>query len=261
MKTTYLHRLDVTTKLIVFLCVIVAVFIFNHPLANLLLTLSLLAVILPARLELKPVFQTLSALRLILVIILIITCFSAQTEKFALESSKTVLFRIIGLNATVGGLLQGLTFILRIFTMVLVTSAFTISTPIDDLLGFFSKVKAPYELSVVVATAISFVPTMMQKKDQIFQAQKSRGAVIRQKGAIQQIISFFPIMIPLVTNSILMADNLSISMTNRGYGANRTWTNMNETHPTTKDYIVASVAVLMTVVLIVARSVWRIGII
>ena len=259
MKTTYLHRLDVTTKLIGFLCIIISVFIFNHPLPNLIIVLVLLAAVLPARLDMRKVFKTLAGLWLILVIIIVMTCFTAQKDKFALDSSKIVMFRMFGLDATVGGLLQGLTFMLRIFIMVFATCVFTICTPIDELLGFFSKVKAPYELSIVVATAISFVPTMMQKKDLIFQAQKSRGAVIKQKGALNQILSFVPVMIPLVTNSILMADNLAISMTNRGYGANRTWTNMTETHMDTKDYIVAAAFCVITVLCIVAKSVMHIG--
>ena len=44
-----------------------------------------------------------------------------------------------------------------------------------------------------------------------------------------------------------MADNLAISMTNRGYGANKSWTDMIETHPEVKDYIVMVIfAILLT---------------
>ena len=261
MKTTYLHRLDVTTKLIVFLCVLIAVFLFNHPLPNLILIAVLLIAVLPAKLDLRSIFKTLASLWMIFLIIMLMTCFTAQSSKFVLESSKTELFTLFGLKATVGGILQGVTFMLRIFIMVFVTSVFTITTPIDDLLGFFNKVKAPYEMSIIVATAISFVPTMMMKKDLIFQAQKSRGATINQKGAINQILSFVPIMIPLVTNSILMADNLSISMTNRGYGANKTWTNMVDTHMVAKDYIVSAVAVLTAAMLIFIKVRYKYGMI
>ena len=46
MKETYLHRLSVEAKLFAFLCVIIAVFLFNHPLANLAVLAVLLAVVL-----------------------------------------------------------------------------------------------------------------------------------------------------------------------------------------------------------------------
>ncbi|MEA5049997.1 MAG: energy-coupling factor transporter transmembrane component T [Oscillospiraceae bacterium] len=261
MKETYLHRLNVTTKLFCFLCVIIAVFLFNHPLPNLLLALVLLALVLPSGLDMRTVFKTLRSLTLIIVIIIVMTTFTAQPDKFHLASSSAVLFTLWGAKATLGGLLQGLTFMLRIFLMVFATCAFTMSTPIDDLLSFFNKIKASYELSIVVATAISFVPTMMQNKDMIFQAQKARGAGISQKGAFNQLKAFVPIMIPLVTNSILMADNLSISMTNRGYGANRAWTDLSEKHMEPRDYVIIAAAALFTAGCIALRAVWKIGMI
>lgn len=249
MKETYLHRLSVEAKLVAFLCVIVAVFLFNHPLANLVILAVLLAAVLPSGLDMKSVMDALKPMAPLFALIVVMTAFTAQEEKFLLDSSRIVLFSLLPggkLPATVGGVLNGLTFLLRIFIMVFTTCVFTISTPIDDLLSFFNKIKASYELSIVVTTAISFVPTMMQKKDMIFQAQKARGAGISQEGVLNQLKAFVPIMIPLVTNSILMANNLAISMTNRGYGANKSWTNLTE-HPVKgMDYAVMAAAVALT---------------
>lgn len=264
MKQTYLHRLCVEAKLIVFLCIIVAVFLFNHPVPNLLILALLLAVVMPSGIDMKSVFGALKPMLPIFVLIVAMTTFTAQVDKFVQESSKLVLFYLLpgkNLPATLGGLLNGLTFLLRIFIMVFTTCVFTISTPIDDLLSFFNKIKASYELSIVVTTAISFVPTMMQKKDMIFQAQKARGAGISEKGILNQLKAFVPIMIPLVTNSILMANNLAISMTNRGYGANKSWTNLTE-HPVRGgDYAVMAVAVLVTAAACYVRFTWQIGLI
>lgn len=259
MNESYIHRLNVVTKLFLFLCVIIAVFLFNHPFPNLLLALVLLALILPARLNLKGMFATLNGLRVIIILIIAMSMFTAREESFKNESSKQVLFMLWKWPATLGGLYQGFTFTLRIFIMVLATCTFTITTPIDDLLSFLNRVHAPYELSIVVATAISFVPTLMNKKDMIFQAQRARGAGINDKGGIRQLIAYIPIMVPLVTNSILMADNLSISMTNRGYGANKAWTDMIDKHAGKKDYIVMFFGLLFTVELIVIKYVLKVG--
>ena len=71
MNESYIHRLNVVTKLFLFLCVIIAVFLFNHPLPNLILALVLLALILPAKLNLKGMFATLNGLRIIIILIII----------------------------------------------------------------------------------------------------------------------------------------------------------------------------------------------
>ena len=95
----------------------------------------------------------------------------------------------------------------------------------------------------------------------IFQAQRARGAGISQNGMLNQLKAFVPIMIPLVTNSILMANNLAISMTNRGYGANKSWTNLTD-HPVRgTDYMVMAVAVVITVAACYLRFGLQLGLI
>jgi len=243
---TYIHKLDVRTKLIIFILILIPLFIFNDPLYLLTLLGLLLVAILPAKLPLKQVMKTVKPLIFVFVIIIVLTCFTANTEKLIHDANKAVLFRISdNIVATVGGVKTGLTFLLRMFTMVFATVIFTMTTPIDDLLELLNRMKAPYELAIIVTTSISFIPTMIKKKDMIFQAQRARGANISNKGIIGQLKAYIPIMIPLIINSILMADNLSISMANRGYGANKRWTSMKDIEMRVPDYLVLFGGVLM----------------
>lgn len=240
-KETYIHRLDVRTKLVIFLTAITLVFLFNHPFYNLGLVVILLLAIIPSKIPLKNVFNLIKPLLAIFSIIIIMTCFTAQPDQFRMEASKTILFQLFqggGGTATLGGLLIGLTYLVRIFLMILTTTIFTITTPVDDIIELLQKMRAPYELSIVLTTAISFVPTMVTKKDLIFQAQKARGARISGKGIIGQLKAFVPIMIPLIINSILLANNLAIAMLNRGYGASNSWTSLTDIKMQKTDYLV-----------------------
>ena len=71
MKTTYLHRLSVESKLVVFLCVIIGVFLFNHPLPNLLLAALLMALVLPSGINLSGIFKALKPLIPIFILIVV----------------------------------------------------------------------------------------------------------------------------------------------------------------------------------------------
>jgi energy-coupling factor transport system permease protein len=255
-ENSYLHRLDIRTKLLVFLCIVVMVFLFNSPLYNLVIAVVLLGLVVPARLDLRGIIRTIKPLIAIFLIIIIMTCFTSQPEKFMNDSSRYVFFYLLPdqqIPATLGGLFIGLTYLLRIFLMVFATGIFTMTTPIDDILQLFNKIKAPYELSIVVTTAISFIPTMTAKKDMIFQAQKTRGAGISKKGIIRQLKAYVPIMIPLITNSILMANNLAVSMMNRGYGANKTWTSLHDIKMNGRDILVMADALSLLAVCIWLR--------
>lgn len=238
-QQTYIHKLDVRTKLILFILILVPLFMFNDPFYLSALLALLLAAIIPSRLPIKQVMKTVKPLIFVFVIIIVLTLFTANTEKFVHDVNKVVLFRITkNSSATIGGAKTGIAFLLRMFTMVFITVVFTMTTPIDDLLELLNRMKAPYELAIIVTTSISFIPTMIKKKDMIFQAQRARGANISNKGIVSQLKAYIPIMIPLIINSILMAENLAISMANRGYGANKRWTSMNDIEMKVPDYMV-----------------------
>ena len=201
-KTTYLHRLDVRTKLIAFVCVVTLVFLFKNPFANLIILVALTAFVLPSGIGAKNI---LGALKPLIPVFIIIAAFALFTDygPYANENSAGVLFYLLPesrLPATLGGLYTGFTFLLRIFIMVISTMVLIMATSIGELLEFFNKIRASYKLSFVVTLAISFIPTLIQKKNMIFQAQKARGAGISQKGVIKQLAAFIPIMVPLIIN-------------------------------------------------------------
>ena len=123
-----------------------------------------------------------------------------------------------------------------------------------------SELNAPYWLSILITTALSFIPTMNHKKDLIFQAQKSRGAAVSQKGVFGQLLSFIPIMVPLITNSILMANNLAIAMTNRGYGATSQMTMMKDLTFSRTDKMVLILILFIFIAAIILRFPFKYGV-
>lgn len=244
-----LERLDVRVKIAAFVIILVALFVITHPLGNLLLVVALLAVLAAVGTPLRGLWAMLQPLLLVLVLIVAVTM--VASNQFTRPENAQVLFSLWGLDATLGGLLVGLNFVARILLMVVATYAFTISTPIDDLLVVMSKLHAPYWLSILVTTALSFIPTMATKKDLIVEAQRARGARVKDSGPVGQIVAFVPIMVPLITNSILLADNLAIAMTNRGYGASSSMTAMHDLR-----FRLVDLVVLVVLVVVLAAVCW-----
>lgn len=219
-----LQRLDVRVKLIGLLAVVVAVFLLSHPAGNAGLAAALLAVVAVGGLPLRGVWTMVQPL---LIVLLLIVAVAAVTGSPTISSDHAqVLVSWWGVNVTLGGLLLGLNFVARIIVMVIATYAFAASTPIDDLLLVLNQLRAPAGVTIVITTAISFVPTMVTTKNQIEAAQQARGA--RPGSRFGRIAAFVPIMVPLITTSILLADRLAVAMTSRGFGAHRTMTAMRQ---------------------------------
>ncbi|MHA6512946.1 energy-coupling factor transporter transmembrane component T family protein [Tessaracoccus sp. Z1128] len=253
-----LDRLDVRVKILAFVTVLVGMFVFSDPLANASLLVLLLAALAATRTPLRGLWAMLQPLLLVQVLIVAVTMFTST--QFTRPGLHAELFSLWGMPATLGGLLVGLNFAVRILLMVVATYAFTVSTPIDDLLEVLSWIHAPYWLSIMVTTSIAFVPTMGRKKEMIVAAQRARGARIVDSGPVSRLVSLVPIMVPLVTTSILMADNLAVAMTSRGYGANTTMTRMRDLRLRPVDLVVMALVLLVLGGILVVRFGWESGV-
>ncbi|MHA6523515.1 energy-coupling factor transporter transmembrane component T family protein [Tessaracoccus sp. G1721] len=234
-----LQRLDVRVKILAFVAVMVGMFVFSDPLATACLLVLVLAAVTATRTPVRGLWTMLQPLLPVLVLIVAVTM--VTSTQFTRPGLHAEVFSVWGLSATLGGLLVGLNFVARILLMVVATYAFTISTPVDDLLEVLSRAHAPSWLSILVTTSISFVPTMARKKDMIVEAQRARGARVADSGPLGRLVSLVPIMVPLITNSILMAENLAVAMTNRGFGANSAMTGMRVLRLRPVDLVVTAV--------------------
>lgn len=253
---TLIHRLDVRTKMLGFIGLIILAFLFQDPRYQLLVVLLTGLLAFWIRIPPQRIWGMLVPLIPILISIILMSGFTFTPERFARVSNQTILFYALPgerLGATVGGFLMGTTFILRLLGMMLSSTALTLTTSMDDFTQFFHKMKVPAEVSMILTTAIRFIPTLDKKRKLIIEAQKARGTKFNNRGIIGPIRSYLPIMIPMFINSILMANSLSMAMLNRGYGINRTWTAMHEISFAPRDFWAIAFIVILVMIAFVVR--------
>ena len=260
---TLLHRLDVRTKMLGFLVFIILSFLFQDPKFQLLIVIlkGLLAVWI--KIPLRKIWGILLPLIPIILSIILITGFTFAPERFNRVSSQAILFYALPgdkLGATLGGFLMGTTFIFRLFSMMIASTVLTLTTSIDDFTQFFHKIKVPAEVSMMLTTAIRFIPTLDKKRCQILEAQKARGTKFNEKGIVGSLRSYLPIMVPLFINSIMMANSLSMAMLNRGYGLTRAWTSMRQISFAPRDYWAMTFVVLLLILGIFIRFRLHLGV-
>jgi energy-coupling factor transport system permease protein len=201
---TFLHRLDVRTKLIWFCSFILVIFLFDHPLYSVTFLMLLVLILNASGLPSNGVKRISMMLLPVLVILLTVTMFSHDPQQFDEPFSRTVLFYLFPDNVaplTIGGILLGVTIACRIFVMVLASLLLTYTTPIDDFLQVSQRLKVPYVIAFIITTAVRFIPTMEQKAMMVLDAQRSRGADLGSGGLIKRIKVFGSV--PSVCRKIL----------------------------------------------------------
>jgi len=246
-EDSFLHRLDIRTKLFGFLTATVWCFLFQHPLYNLSLLCGMVVLTVLNKISFHKVWQMLCPLLPIFFILFLFTGMTYPLDRFHSEIYKVALF---SLNEnwklfSLGGILTGVNFICRLLIMVLGSMLLTLTTSLEEFMDLLNRLRVPGEISFMLTTAIRFIPTLDKKRIQILEAQKARGAKINDRGIIGNITSYLPIMVPLFINSILLAEDLAKGMLNRGYGYTTSIATIPKTPLQAKDYWALSFLVLL----------------
>lgn len=157
------------------------------------------------------------------------------------------------------GVVRGLTFVLRILLMVLATAFLYTTTQVDEIVQLLHKLRVPPTVAFVVTTSLRFVPALDQRRTQILEAQRARGARLEAKGLIGAIQAYIPIMVPLLVCSIVLANSLAMAMLNRGFGFNRSVTLLRSISFSTRDYLTVGMILIMVSFAVYMRAVLHWG--
>jgi len=155
--------------------------------------------------------------------------------------------------ATYEGLYQGVLLTWRFVFLILSAAILTMTTTPSELMSgieWFLRPLRPlgissHDVAVMVSMVLRFVPALLQELDQIKEAQMARGADFKTGTILARMKRISSLVIPLVRNSILRAEELAIGMEGRGYRRGpRTY--MRELRMTPSGYTILAVLVILT---------------
>lgn len=237
-RPTWLSALDIRTKCGLFALFMAWTVMFSHPachgaMAAILLAAGATAGLSPAKMlgRVLPLFP-------LLLMILAFTGFTLPARVANPENSQALMTFGPHLALYRGGLLLGLTFVFRLVNMVALTLLLLSATPLDDLITLFTRLRLPRTLAFVITTAIRFVPELDRKRERITTAQRARGIDLDSGGWLKKFRSRAAVMVPLIVNAILVADQLTMALMNRGFGYRNQWTLTRELRFRPADYFV-----------------------
>jgi len=135
-------------------------------------------------------------------------------------------------NLTEEGTIQGLLVVLRVLLIVEAGAIYTASSSTKESVGAINWTLTPLslfrvpvgEISLIIGSALQFVPMLQEETERIKKAQKARGAVFGGKNLIKRAKSMIPLLLPVFLRAFSHADALATAMEARGYqsGGRRT---------------------------------------
>jgi len=139
---------------------------------------------------------------------------------------KITIWRIAGekfilgpMAITVGGLMYTAGQTLRSMTLVLMVAVFVYSTRPNDLVYLLSKAHLHPKLVFIVMVAYRFFPHIFHKLSIVISAQRLRGWKLTLGNPIKMAKQFLPITVPVLTETVRLADYTTWAVESRAYGS------------------------------------------
>ena len=221
---SFVHRLDSRAKLLATILYLVILFFANNWLTFLVLTLF---VGIGIYLSGIPFNYFLRGVRPMIWLLI----FTALLQ--ALFTPGTTMYFEFGIiYVSKEGIINGLFIFMRFVLIIFMSTLLTLSTEaldLTDAIEYFLRplkvFKLPiHEMTLMLALALRFVPTMVDEAEVIMNAQRARGVSFNEGPVMQRLRNLVPLLIPLFISSYDRAPQLATAMEARGYrgGEDRT---------------------------------------
>lgn len=210
------HRLHPLTKLI-FVVVVVALAVLTSDIVMLaLLAGAVMAVAIASGLgrDLLRQVPLLLSLAVSLLALTILTIRSGEIVGYLVPQSVPVIGGAF--PVTVGAIDLALAMSLRFAAMLFAFQLLVISTQPRDLVHLMDRLRVPVDYTLMLLIALRFIPSLQLEGKRIHEAQLAR-AYNPGSGISGKVRGLFPIIIPLVSNSLGKATVLGLTIDLRGY--------------------------------------------
>ena len=215
--SSFIHRLDPRSKILMIIAYIAAIFIINNLFGYIVLGAFLLLSIMNTKIPAKFMLRGLKPVMFFIVLTGVFNLFLTTTGK--------VYWHWSFLTVTDEGINNAVFMILRLFFLIMGTSLLTLTTSpimltdgIERLLSPFGKIGIPHhEIAMMMSIALRFIPTLLEETDKIIKAQTARGADFESGNLLRRVKAMVPILIPLFISAFRRADELATAMECRCY--------------------------------------------
>jgi energy-coupling factor transport system permease protein len=231
------------------------------------LVIGSLVLMLGTGLKARVVLGALKPLAPVVIMLFVFSALFFDASAARTAPARTVLFTIldtefVDLTLSVGGLLFGLAFVLKLFLMMAVSVYFIGTTPMEQLLAALQVLRIPNAIGLMMSTAVRFIPTMTSEVATIKDAQRARGAgsSFEKQGRGQAVQGTLPLFVPMIVTSMRRADTMAMSMVSRGYGFTKNRTVLTALRTGAWDYVLLALSIALVAAFFVFRATHGIGI-
>lgn len=216
-KKSIIHQLDPRTKLLIVMALMIAALFLTSLASYVMLALMVAAAIAASRLPASYIIRGLKPVWLIVIATSVFHLFLTQGGE--------ALIRLGPLSIYETGVFKAITITVRIVLMLAMATLLTLTTKLSDLTSAIEALLSPLrrigvpvqEIAMMITFTIRFIPILMQETDKIMKAQRARGVDFSSGHIFRRLLSFIPVIVPVLMLAFQKAESASQAIEARGY--------------------------------------------
>ncbi len=237
------NNLDPRTKLAMVLVISTLAILYNNLLSLSILLIFTILIALAMQSDLFSILKRIKKLIILMVGIAFVQSVTTRTGNSILSIKGFTLI-------TDYGLIKAMEFILRISIIIISSVIITTSNSREIVQGLI-QMKVPYEIAFMVSIAIRFLPIFRDEMTDKVIALQLRGVDLKKIKLKEKLKVYKYLLLPITTNSILKAKELSTSMEMRGFRAYPERTSFLILKLKTLDYLIISISFIGLIAFII----------
>jgi energy-coupling factor transport system permease protein len=169
------------------------------------------------------------------------------------------LFTIGPFHVTNDGIFFGLAMGFRISIMIVAAAVLMLTTSPQLITAGLLGMGLNYRVGTALSLTIRFIPLMNSERVTILEAQRARGADLSRGNPVRRAVRAAPVLVPLFGRAMMTAQNLTVAMDARGFGAGSRRTSITRLAFKRRD-VVLCVAGLLLIALSLTLRLMGIGV-
>jgi len=160
----------------------------------------------------------------------------------------TTIYELSFIKITYDGLFEGMGVALRILILTSLSIIFILTTePKRMVQSLIQVAKVPYRIGYTLYAALRFIPLVYEEHKNITNAHLVRGVGFSRIGLFSKLNLLKSSVIPLLISGIRRAQDVSIAMDSRGFGAYKKRTIIDEIKVRNQDRIFVIITLLLLI--------------
>ncbi len=251
-EESFFHKMDPTFKMLWIILISIFAFLKNIE-PNYLsvinqLIIYILVIIIVFTLGKIGLFRYIKSLFLIIPTAFFIILYKGLFYPYTTTKPFTSIYELSFIKITFEGLFEGIGVAVRILILTSLSMIFILTTEPKRLVQSLMQVaKLPYRIGYTLYAALRFIPLIYEEYKNITNAHLIRGVGFSNIGIFSKLSLFKSTIVPLLINGIRRAQEVSIAMDSRGFGAYKKRTVVDEIKVRTSDKIFVNITLFFLI--------------